>query len=64
MLSPNESDRHSQRCLWQAFKPNLISNSVKRTLGYVLCLNYQVVTYTTMKQYFLFQSTGPCPVIL
>lgn len=39
---------------WQPFKPNLISNSVKRTLAYVLCLNYKVVSYTTMRQCFLF----------
>lgn len=33
----------SQHCLWCAFVPNLISNSVKRTLQHVLCLNYKVV---------------------
>lgn len=62
--SPNKSYCRSQHCLWQAFEPNLISNSVKRTLAHVLCLNYQAVSYTTMRQCFFFQSTGARPVIL
>lgn len=35
-------------------RPNLISNSVKRTLAHVLCLDYQVVSYTTTRQCVLF----------
>lgn len=63
-FSPSKSYRRSQHSLWQAFKPNSISNSVKGTLAHVLCLNYQVVSYTTMRQCFLFQSTGAHPLIL
>lgn len=63
-LSSHKSFCHSQHCLWQAFGPNLISNSVKRTLAHVSCLNYQVVSYTITRQCFLFQSAGARPVIL
>lgn len=63
-FSPSKSYCRSQHSLWQAFKPNSISNSVKGTLAHVLCLNYQVVSYTTMRQCFLFQSTGAHPLIL
>lgn len=63
-LSPSESYCHSQHSLWQPFKPNLISNSVKRTLDDVLCLDCQMVSYTTMRQRLFFRSTEAHSLIL
>lgn len=63
-LSPSESYCHSQHSLWQPFKPNLISNCVKRTLDHVLCLDYQMVSNTTMRQRLFFQSTEAHSLIL